>query len=368
MRIALDSQSTLGQPTGIGRYTASLLAALRRAAPEHEYLPLDWGRDAVMRLDRRLRWQQWELPRRAGARGAQVLHVTGFDAPRRRPCPVVLTVHDLIGMLFPRNLPPVARWYWGRWLPRTIHWADRIIADSQHTRADLVRLLDIDPQRIEVIHLGVDPAFRPLQDRVALEAVRARHGLPEAFILYLGTIEPRKGVDTLVAAFANLAGELYHHLVIAGKKGWYTDALFRQVVALGLEQRVHFAGYVADADIPAFCNLADLFVFPSHYEGFGLPPLEAMACGTPVVSSDAASLPEVLGEAALLVPPGDRAALAGAMRSAVQDGELRARLRARGLERAAQFTWEQTARRTASVYAEVAGRDRLPDRTGVSDP
>ncbi len=366
MRIAIDNQSTLGRPTGIGQYTARLLAALERVEPGDDFLPMDWGRDVVMRTDRRLRWQQWELPRRAKAARVDLLHVTGFDAPRWRPCPIVLTVHDLIGMLFPENLPPVARWYWGRWLPRTVRWADRVIADSEHTRADLVRLLGLGPERVDVVHLGVDPAFRPLRDSDALTTVRARYGLPGSFVLYLGTIEPRKGLDTLIAAFASLAGHLPHHLVVVGKKGWYADALFRQVEALGLRQRVHFVGYVADEEIPAIYNLADLFVFPSRYEGFGLPPLEAMACGTPVVASAAASLPEVLGEAALLVPPADSAALAGAMRQALQDSELRARLHARGLDRAAQFSWESTARKTASVYELVIRSHRKsPGKVGA---
>ncbi len=353
MRVVLDVQSTLGQPTGIGQYARQLLAALRRVAPEHEFVGLSWGREVVMRTDRRLRWQQWELPRRAQAARADVLHVTGFDAPRFRPCPVVLTVHDLVGMLFPQSLPPVARLYWACWLPHSVRWATRIIADSCHTRADLIRLLGVRPERIEVVYLGVDETFRPVTDPAALAAVRERYGLPERVILYLGTLEPRKGLDTLVAAFARLAADLPHHLVIAGKRGWYTEPLFRQVRALGLERRVHFPGYVAAGDQAALYSLADLFVLPSRYEGFGLPVLEAMACGTPVVCSQAASLPEVAGDAAVLVPPGDVEALAGGLRGVLQDGVLRQGLRERGLERARRFTWEETARHTLAVYEQV---------------
>ncbi|MCL6430951.1 MAG: glycosyltransferase family 4 protein [Anaerolineae bacterium] len=353
MRVALDVQSTLGQPTGIGQYAGQLLAALRRVAPEHEFMGLSWGREVVMRTDRRLRWQQWELPRRAKAAGTDVLHVTGFDAPCFRPCPVVLTVHDLVGMLFPQSLPPIARLYWARWLPHSVRWATRIIADSYHTRADLIRLLGVRPERIEVVYLGVDETFRPVTDPVALAAVRERYGLPERVILYLGTLEPRKGLDTLIAAFARLAGDLPHHLVIAGKRGWYTEPLFRQVRALGLERRVHFPGYVAAGDQAALYSLADLFASPSRYEGFGLPVLEAMACGTPVVCSQAASLPEVAGDAAVLVPPGDVEALAAGLRGVLQDSALRQGLRERGLERAHRFTWEETARRTLAVYEQV---------------
>ena len=350
MRIALDTQSTLGRKTGIGLYTANLLRALRRVAPQHEYLELAWGGTEELRTDRRLYWQQVGLPRRARAAGAELLHVTGFDAPLWHPCPVVLTVHDLIGLLYPQNLPPVARLYWSRWLPHSVRWATRIIADSEHTRRDLVRHLGIAPERIAVAYLGVDAAFHPLEDGPALEAVRARHELPEANLLYVGTLEPRKGLDTLLSAYHLLVADFPHHLVIAGKKGWYTEALYRQVQELGLSQRVHFAGYVPDEELPALYNLANAFVFPSRYEGFGLPVLEAMACGVPVVCSQAASLPEVVGDAGVLVPVDDPAALAGALRRVLADRGLAGELRARGLERARRFSWEETARRTVEVY------------------
>ena len=353
MRIGIDTQSTLGRKTGIGLYTANLLRALRRVAPQHEYVELAWGRTKELRTDQRLWWEQVELPRRARAAKVDLLHLTGFGAPRWRLCPTLLTVHDLIGVLFPTNLPPISRFYWSRWLPRTIRWADQVIADSEHTRRDLIRLLGIPAERIEVVYLGVDEAFCPLEDSAALEAVRQKYGLPPAIILYVGTIEPRKGLDTLIAAYAALATEMPHHLVIAGKRGWYTEPLFRQVEALGLGQRVHFTDYVADEDLLGLYNLANLFVYPSRYEGFGLPPLEAMACGVPVVCSNAASLPEVVGDAALLVPPDDVKALAAAMRRALNNEALRAEMRAKGLERARGFTWEETARRTAEIYERM---------------
>ncbi|MCC7355734.1 MAG: glycosyltransferase family 4 protein [Anaerolineae bacterium] len=354
MRIAIDTQSTLGRKTGIGLYTANLLRALRRVAPEHEYVELSWGRTEELRTDRRLRWEQWELPRRVRAARAQVLHLTGFGAPIRRPCPTVLTVHDLIGYLFPANLPPVARFYWARWLPFSVRFAGRIIADSEHTRGDLQRLLSIQEERITVIPLAADERFRPITDPVVRADVRDRYDLPSSFILYVGTLEPRKGLDTLVNAFAALAGDFPHALVIAGKKGWYTLPLFRQVEALGLRHRIRFTDYVDDADLPVVYNLADIFVFPSRYEGFGLPPLEAMACGVPVVSSNAASLPEVVGDAGVLVSPDNVEALAAAMRQLLVNEAQRMDLCARGLTRASRFTWEETARQTARVYEGLA--------------
>lgn len=353
MRIGVDTQSTLGRKTGIGLYTLNLLQALRRVAPRHEYVELSWMRTEELRTDQRLWWEQVELPRRAHAARVDLLHLTGFGAPRWRPCPVLLTVHDLIGLLFPNNLPPISRFYWSHWLPRTIHWANQIIADSEHTKHDLIRLLGISAERVEVVYLGVDVVFRPLEDPVVLEFVRQKYKLPSALVLYVGTIEPRKGLDTLISAYAALADDIPHHLVIAGKRGWYTEPLFRQVKSLGLSQRVHFTDYVADEDLPALYNLADLFIYPSRYEGFGLPPLEAMACGVPVVCSDAASLPEVVGDAALLVPPDDVEALAATMRRVLENDALRAEMRTKGLERAKRFTWEETARRTVAIYERM---------------
>jgi glycosyltransferase involved in cell wall biosynthesis len=213
--------------------------------------------------------------------------------------------------------------------------------------------MGIPAGRVAVIPLGVEPNFQPIRDEAFLNALRHKYVLPARIVLYVGTLEPRKGLDTLVAAFAILATDLPHDLVIAGKRGWYTEGLFRQVTQLGLESRVHFTDYVPDEDLPGLLNLADLFVFPSRYEGFGLPPLEAMACGVPVVTTTAASLPEVVGNAALLVPPGDAEALTAALRRGLTDAGLRADLRGRGMERARCFTWEATARRTLQVYEEL---------------
>ena len=356
MRFALDVQSTLSHKTGIGHYTSNLLDALRQVAPENEYSPLDWGHDPTMRLDRRLYWQQIELPRRARRAKADLLHVTGFDAPKFKPCPVVLTVHDLIGMLFPHNLTPAARFYWSYWLPHSIHWADALIADSANTRSDLQRLLKIPPERVAVIPLGINPRFHPPEDPAEVAHIRRAYDLPERFMLYTGTIEPRKGLDTLVEAFAAIAGEVSYHLIIAGKRGRHTEGLLRQILRHGLDQRVHMLGYVPDGDLPLLYAAAEVFVFPSRYEGFGLPPLEAMACGTPVICSNASSLPEVIGEAGLLVPPDDPPTLAAAIRRINGSPELRADLRARGLRQAAQYSWEATARQTLAVYLNLLHR------------
>jgi glycosyltransferase involved in cell wall biosynthesis len=354
MRIALDTQSTLGRKTGIGIYTAALLDALRSVAPQHEYVEINWGTDRLMRLDRRLHWQQFEVPRRARATQADILHVPGFDAPRWKPCPVVLTIHDLIGMLYPRNLPPVSRFYWSKWLPFSARFADAIIADSEQTRRDIVRLLRLPDEGITVIPLAAGMQYQPIEQTAVLQAVRQRYQLPDRFIFFVSTLEPRKGIDTLIAAFAQLTPVLPDvKVVITGKRGWYTEQLFAQIERLRLTPQIQFTDYVPNEDLPALYNCAEVLAFPSRYEGFGLTVLEAMACGTPVVCSNSSSLPEVAGDAALLFPPDDVSALAQAMERVLTDTALQQQLRAQGLRQAARFSWERTALETLAVYERV---------------
>jgi glycosyltransferase involved in cell wall biosynthesis len=214
-------------------------------------------------------------------------------------------------------------------------------------------LLGIPAEGIEVVYPGVDAAFRPISDPRVLESTRQKYALPDQFILYLGTLEPRKGLDTLLAAYTSLAGQTRRPLVVAGKKGWRTESLFQRIQAQGLDPWVHFTGYVPDEDLPGLLSQAELLVYPSQYEGFGLPVLEAMACGTPVICSDAASLPEVAGRAGLLFRPGDPKSLAAAMGQLLEDPVLRQDLRARGLERALKFCWEDSARQVVRIYQSL---------------
>ena len=308
-----------------------------------------------MRLDRRLRWQQLGLPRRAQAAGVDLLHVTGFDAPVWKPCPVVLTVHDLIGALFPQNLPMAARWYWSKWLPSTVRFADAIIADSQATKTDILRLLPKTSVDVHVIYLGVDEHFTPqAEDRI--EIVKAAYGLVNDYILFVGTLEPRKGIDTLIDAFARLSGGTSADLVLVGKRGWHWEPILRQIEDSQLQERVHVLDYVREDDLPALFSGALALALPSRYEGFGLPVLEAMACGTPVVCTNVASLPEVAGDAAVLVPPDDPVALADALQGLVRDRSMAQDYAALGQAYVQRFRWEETARQTLKVYESVLAR------------
>jgi len=230
---------------------------------------------------------------------------------------------------------------------------------SRTVKADVERHLPIPAERVRVVPLAAAPSYYPLDDPPRMAAVRAKYSLPDRFVLNVGALEPGKNQATLLRAFARLKGSGPERaLVIAGPPAWRYERLLRLVDKLGLADQVLFPGYVAAEDLPALYNLADLFVFPSLYEGFGLPPLEAMACGLPVVASTAPALREVLDGAALLVQPLDVNALAEAMASVLDNPDVSARLREAGLQRASLFSWERTARETAAVYREaVAGRE-----------
>jgi glycosyltransferase involved in cell wall biosynthesis len=356
MRICIDTQSTGGQKTGIGRYASDLMASLREIAPEHDYLGINPVRTVKMRTNRRLLWQQVQVPRIARRLRADLIHLTGFDVPVRRPCPAVLTVHDLIGMLFPADLPLISRLYWAFWLPYTMRFASHIVAVSEHTKLDITRLLHVPAARITVIQPGVGSRFTPLTSHDGFRSFRRKHGLPKKYILFVGTLEPRKGLDTLLAAFRRLSVSMPDiGLVIAGKRGWFMDWFLAYAERPHLKDRIVFTGYVDDEDLPSMYNAAELFVLPSRYEGFGMPVLEAMACGTPVVCSNRASLPEVAGDSAFQVPPDDPEALGLAMREVLFDERLRKGMRQKGLTRAGSFSWKKAARSTLDIYRKVLG-------------
>lgn len=353
MRVAFDASPVRGRKTGIGVYTADLMRALNEYAPQMETVALDDGVEVSQRTDKRILREQRALPRLAANAHADLLHLTGFAAPLRSRVPVILTVMDLIGVLFSQNFPPASRFYWSRYLPYTLRSARHLITLSENTRQDILRLTRTPENRITVIPPGVDPRFQVVEDSALLEQTAARLQLPRSYLLFVSTLEPRKGIDTLLDAYAGIAPQVEQDLVIVGKRGWYYETLFDRVRARDLENRVRFTDYIADADMPVVYNLATAFVFPSRYEGFGLTPLEAMACGTPVISSNAASLPEVVGAAGILLAPTDTAGFAAAMRELCVNQELRAELRDKGLRRVRLFSWRRAVEQTVKVYAQV---------------
>jgi len=367
--IGYPLQTAAGSAAGIGRYTRELLAALARL-DDGPRITLLTARDDVpcaagvrraplpgcRLLPGLLTLGNLQLPRAARRERLDVLHdPTGvspflFGAGGARS---VVTLHDVFPWSCPGASTTLDTIIYRHWLPRLARRVDAVITVSQASKADIIRYLGVSPNSIRVIYEGVNPAYRPLS-AAQLAAARARYALPRGYLLYVGSIEARKNLARLLRAYAALRREGEERpLALVGVRRWNAGPILAALAELRLQEHVIFTGYVAEADLPALYGGADLFVFPSLYEGFGLPPLEAMACGAPVVCSNAASLPEVVGDAALTVDPTDVEALAQAMRQVLSDESLRADLRARGLRRARQFTWERAAQETAALYREV---------------
>jgi len=228
-------------------------------------------------------------------------------------------------------------------IPQMARRSEKVIAISESTKRDIVSLLEIEEEKISVTHLGVDKRFRPVTEEQELAGVRRKYNLPPKYILYVGLIEPRKNLEALVDAYHADSLHTEFDLVLAGNLGWGYAPLLEKVANSRIRNRIHMPGYIADTDLPALFSMAATFAYPSVYEGFGLPVLEAMACGTPVITSQVSSLPEVAGDAAILVDPSDRKALALALQKVLSDDHLRKSLSEKGIRRARLFTWEKNS-------------------------
>jgi glycosyltransferase involved in cell wall biosynthesis len=380
VRVLLDAGPAVHQSAGLSRYAERLAAHLLRFVPGDLDLTLFYNAHSGHTLPPSLhRLPSVTLPLgqvawRLGALASQVAglpfppvqraldragapalyHATEHLLPRVQ-APTVLTVHDLIFERYPEHHTHRNVAFLRAAMPRFVRAADAVIAVSEHTKRDLVDIYGTPPAKIAVVYEGIDPAFRPAPPEKTAR-VRAAYSPDAPYLLMVGTLEPRKNHATALRALAHLTREgCPHHLVIAGGRGWLFEPVRDLVARLGLAGRVRFAGYVPDADLPALYAGAACVLLPSLYEGFGFPVLEAMACGAPVVCSNASSLPEVAGSAALLVSPEDDAALADAVRLVLTQPALAAAMRARGLTQAARFRWERCAAETLAVYRSVAG-------------
>lgn len=376
MTIYVDISAAVHRRAGLGRYAESLVRAL--AAPIRDELALFYNRERGVEPLKGLpplptstvamgykpwRMLVWlgQLGRVSFNRllpGATLFHATEHLMMPLRGIPTVLTVHDLIFRQLPEHHKPLNRWYLNWTMPLYCRRADHIIAVSEATRRDLIAAYDLPAEKITVVHEAASPRFTP-QSLAAHAQARTRYTLPEAYLLYVGTIEPRKNLGRLLAAWAPLhqAGEC-PPLVLVGKRGWLSEGFFAALEGSPARDGVILTGYVPDEDLPAIYSAATAFVWPSLYEGFGLPPLEAMASGTPVVCSDASSMPEVVGDAALLFNATSEEAIRDALRKIVQDAALREDLRERGTARAQAFSWSRAAEETLDVYERVQVRSR----------
>ncbi|MGC8781834.1 MAG: glycosyltransferase family 4 protein [Anaerolineae bacterium] len=369
MKIAIDYTPALRQGAGIGRYTRGLVAALAEADRDNSYILFSAGERmpangwptnfAIRATPLPARWLTvaWHrlalpLPAELLTGACDLFHAPDFALPPLRRARGIVTIHDLSFLRLPECADPGLRAFLERVVPRSVARAARVLADSESTRRDLMNLLGVDGDRISVVTPAVEPRFRRVEDPEQLAAVRARYRLPSRFILGIGTLEPRKNFGGLIRAYAQMRRTtgLEHALVIAGRPGWLYEEIFDEVKRQGLGEHVLFPGFVADADLPALYSLADLLAYPSLYEGFGIPVLEAMACGTPVVAGDNSSLPEAAGAAAILVNAQDVGALADALARALADPTLRRQMIARGHVQARRFTWQRSAADLLAAY------------------
>ncbi len=374
MRVGIDYTAAIWQSAGIGRYTRELiraavvkdssfrydlfyaagglkkdspyLAELRRLCATHRNVrtvPIPLSPRMLTAL-----WHRFQLPLGVEFFTGQLdlLHAPDFTLPPTGAHTLV-TIHDLSFLVCPECFESSLQRYLATKVPESLRHADLILADSYATRTDLTGLLEVKPERIEVVYPGVSPQFQPLPASQT-EPMRQRLGLPEEFLLFVSTLEPRKNITRLLEAIDLLSPKPY--LVLAGRKGWLYQDIFATVERLGLQSCVRFLDFIADEDLPVLYNLARLFVYPSLYEGFGLPVVEAMACGTPVVTADVASLPEAAGKAAILVDPHDSEAIAAGINAALEHS---AQLREAGLLQARQFTWERSAQALLECYHSV---------------
>lgn len=371
MRIGIDATALPSQPVGAGNYTIHLIRALNGIIHTDELvvfsqpskiplidkkgeLPVEWVECPELPPGLRLVWEQTRLANLVKKARIDLLHSPHYTQPRSLSCRSVVTFHDMTFILHPELHTRSKRVFFPRAMRRSSRLADMLIADSESTRTDMVRLLGTDPHKVITIPLGVDPEFRPLSDPELLTKIQKMYSLPEEFILFVGTVEPRKNVPLLIQSYKQLVDNgLHFPLVIAGKLGWMYEEVFAQVEANKLGEKIRLIGYVEQIDLPALYNLAQVFVYPTLYEGFGLPVLEALACGVPVVTSNISSLPEIIGDAGLLVTPNDPQALAQAIRKILADRELNLKLRQAGPQRAAQFSWQRTAQLTLRVYQQA---------------
>lgn len=364
MRIALDCRTVTAPKTGDRTYALNLLRALAATDPDTEYLFYTWESTTLTRIDQpnlqavnlpatpRWAWTPFMFPRDLLRRRADLAHVQ-YLVPPIAPCPVVTTIHDVAFRRFPELFPLKHRLLLNALIPLAARHAAAVITGSESTKRDLMEFYDLPPERITVTPYAADPAYRPLHREEARDSVRRRLNIPTPYLLSVGVLQPRKNLPRLVRAYSRIAAALPHRLVLVGKEGWASEELREAVAQVPHGREPIFTGYVADADLPVLYAGADLFVYPSLYEGFGLPPLEAMACGTPVLTSNTSSLPEVVGAAGVMVDPLNEEALAERMRELLTRPEQRARLSQLGLQQARTFNWERTARETTEVYRRV---------------
>jgi glycosyltransferase involved in cell wall biosynthesis len=370
--VGFDANPLIGERVGVGNYTGRLLGAMLELNRDWDFLL--YSNRPLGQLEQPLAaatpvqaylpqshwlWMQLLLPGIIARSQPDLVHYPNSLAPLRRSRPYVLTVHDASLFLHSRHHPMTRLLTVRLILPLIARRAAAIITMSQSAKQDLVKALRLPSEKIEVIYEAAPEGFHRVVDREYKAAVRSKYGLPDHYLLYVGTLEPRKNLTRLIRAFWQLQKQGFRHqLILAGPNGWQMEGFGAEIEQLELQNSVRMLGYVPAEDLPGLYSLASVFVFPSLYEGFGLPPLEAMACGVPVLTSNNSSLAEICADAAHLINPHDETELAAGLRELLEDPEWRAELGRRGLRRSEEFSWKRAARQTTAVYERVLHEKR----------
>lgn len=382
MKILIDSQPLMGQKTGIGNYTEKLINELSLLPVTLELITNQTvnfkklndinitGENVTLnnklypyKIFRRVIKSNilYSFPIDFNLNridcGNTVFHATNFISLPTKYAKQVVTIHDLAFMKYPKVVEQKIYNYMMRWVPYSVNLADEIIADSENTKKDIIELLKVPENKISVIYLAADKHFKK-QLNMVITNVKLKYKLPDKYFLYLGTLEPKKNLPLLIEAMKLLKQnyDSEYKLVVVGAKGWKFNPIFERVHELGLEEDVIFTGYIADQDLPAIYSGATAFMFPSLYEGFGIPLLEAMQCEVPVIASNASCIPEVVNKGGILLDPTDVESWVEAMHNISSDKELHQQYVKKGLEQASKFSWEKVARETLEVYEKALKR------------
>ncbi len=368
MRIGIDTRLPFYQLGGISQYVLHLLPALAQTAPSHDYRIVQMAKDEVSRMPvasnfRRVNvrtpchhsFEKWTLSAELLPQNLDLLHSPDFIPPLRGAKHHVITVHDLNFLYYPQYLTAESRAYYNDQIQWAVERADGISADSHHTRRDVINQLNVPAEKVTTVHLAANPLYHEVYAADEIDQTLAQFDLPRDFLLFVGTIEPRKNIPTLLRAYYDL-----HHdfavdmpLVLVGRKGWLSDDVFALIDQLNLNNCVRHLTGVYDEQLAHLYHAASVLLLPSHYEGFGLPPLEAMHCGCPVITSDRGSLPEIVGDAGFLLDADDIPVWIETIYHVLQSDAVRAGMVTRGYAQASQFDWAKSAEKTLALYDSV---------------
>jgi glycosyltransferase involved in cell wall biosynthesis len=373
MRIGIDARSVLKKRTGVGNYTYNIAKNLSRIDKENQYV-LFYShhknvRSAIPRFDNpnfetryfripnkllNLMWGTFRMPKIDWLVGrVDLYHSPNYNLNILGHGKSVITIHDLNFLALREHSIYTAKWYYAYKIKDYAHQADAVIVVSESTKREVLKYLEVPGKKVHVIYNGYSPAFRPLVENENTKKVLDKYRIKGDYILFVGTLEPRKNIEGVIRAYHQCKAKEDFLLVLAGGRGWKYKTVFGLLEELKLKNRVVFTWYVPESDLPALYNQASLFVYPSFYEGFGIPPLEAMACGLPVIVSNTTSMPEVVGDAGLYVDPHDVKQISHSIDTVLSDDQLRNSMKEKGLERAEMFSWEKTAREILKLYQQL---------------